>query len=227
MLSTLAVFSVAVFMTIGLCCLPKEYEARDGQCCPMCHEGTVVRRDCTPQSGTRCISCVEGTFMNQPNGLTKCFSCTSCDQGLFAQQGCTATADTVCDVVSGYFCKALMMDDTGCSLAQKHRRCGPGHRTQEPGTSRTDTVCESCPPGYFSPDGVNCTVWTTCSGTQVNEKAGSTSSDVVCGPASRERYPYIAVILLLLTVVCLLIKGKLSLKTPREPPVPSGGHPAD
>ncbi|XP_034393665.1 tumor necrosis factor receptor superfamily member 14-like isoform X2 [Cyclopterus lumpus] len=221
MLSILAVFSVAVFMTPGLCCLSKEYAARDGQCCPMCHEGTVVRRDCTPESGTRCVSCGSRTFMNQPNGLTQCFSCTSCaGHGLIAQQGCTATADTVCEVVSGYFCKALM-DDTGCSLAQSHRQCGAGHRTQEPGTSRTDTVCESCPAGYFSKDGVNCTVWTTCSASQGKAKEGSTSSDVVC-IASRQRFWYTALILPFLTVVGLGIKGILSKET-SESPVPSGG----
>ncbi|XP_068454353.1 tumor necrosis factor receptor superfamily member 14-like [Clinocottus analis] len=132
----LAVFSVAVFLSSGLCCLPKEYEARDGQCCPMCHEGSVVKRDCIRQYRTRCISCVDGTFMNKPNSLNKCSPCTSCDQGhgLLTQQTCTATTDTLCDVVSGYFCKVRMEDTgTGCSLAQKHRQCGPGYRTLEPG----------------------------------------------------------------------------------------------
>uniref|UniRef100_A0A3B4VQB0 TNFR-Cys domain-containing protein n=1 Tax=Seriola dumerili TaxID=41447 RepID=A0A3B4VQB0_SERDU len=123
--------------------------------------GTVVRRDCTPQSGTRCSLCNNGTFMNQPNGLNKCFPCTSCvpAHGVFAQQKCTVTTDTVCDVLSGYFCRSLA-NDTGCSLAEKHTHCAPGQRIKEPGTSRTDTVCEDCQPGYFSQDGVNCTAWT-------------------------------------------------------------------
>lgn len=43
--------------------------------------GSVVKRDCTPQSGTRCVPCVDGTYMDQPNTLTKCFPCSSCDQG--------------------------------------------------------------------------------------------------------------------------------------------------
>ncbi|XP_075951500.1 tumor necrosis factor receptor superfamily member 14-like [Anarhichas minor] len=215
--STLAVFGVffcvAVFMAPALCCLSKEYATTDMQCCPMCHEGTVVRRDCTRQLGTRCIPCVDGTFMNQPNGLTKCFPCTPCDQGpgLFAQQGCTVTKDTVCDVVRGYFCKTYM-DETGCSLAQKHTSCDPGHRIKRPGTSRTDTVCESCPPAYFSLEGVNCTVWTTCSETEVKVEEGHASRDVVCGAASRNHYGLIAA-LILLALVLGITGGLLSKKT--------------
>ncbi|XP_070825450.1 tumor necrosis factor receptor superfamily member 14-like isoform X1 [Chaetodon trifascialis] len=216
MLSTLLVFgSVAAFTAPVLCCRPKEYATREGQCCPMCHEGTVVRRDCTPQSGTRCGPCENGTFMNQPNGLNKCFSCTSCDpgQGLIVQQQCTATSDTVCDVSSGYFCRRLA-DDTGCSLAEKYTRCAPGQRIKEPGTSRTDTVCENCQPGYFSHDGVDCTAWTNCSETQVKVKEGSSSSDVVCGTASRNHYCYVSVLLVLLTLVGLVITGTLTSKKP-------------
>nr|BAN82749.1 tumor necrosis factor receptor superfamily member 14 precursor [Oplegnathus fasciatus] len=126
-------------------------------------------------------------------------------QGLFARQECTTTTDAVCDVLSGFFCKTLA-DDTGCSLAEKHTHCEPGQRIKEAGTSRTDTVCELCQPGYFSQDGVNCTAWTICSETQRKVKAGNTSSDVVCGTASRQHYCYIPV-LLLLTLVGLVITG--------------------
>ncbi|KAK5605266.1 hypothetical protein CRENBAI_017068 [Crenichthys baileyi] len=145
----------------GSNCGPKEYRTSDGQCCPMCHEGTVVGRDCTVQSGTRCLPCDTGTYMNQPNGLTRCLPCSFCDPGvgLFAQQNCTPTSDTVCDVLSGYFCKSLA-DRIGCSTAEIHSVCDPGQRIKQPGTSRHDTVCEVCQEGSFSPHGVNCTLWT-------------------------------------------------------------------
>ncbi|KAE8293047.1 hypothetical protein D5F01_LYC08141 [Larimichthys crocea] len=78
--STVIVVYVASLMLPCRCCLQKEYEATDGQCCPMCHEGTVVRRDCTLDAGTRCVQCGDGTYMNQPNGLRKCFLCTNCNQ---------------------------------------------------------------------------------------------------------------------------------------------------
>ncbi|KAM6894292.1 tumor necrosis factor receptor superfamily member 14-like [Lycodopsis pacificus] len=171
--------------------------------------GAVVRTDCTPQSDLRCISCMNGTFMKNANGLIRCFLCSPCDRGpgLFTQQGCTATTDTVCDVVSGYFCKTST-DETGCSSAQKHSHCDPGGRVKKPGTSRTDTVCGSCPPGHFSLEGVSCTVWTTCTETEVKVKEGSTSSDVVCGAVSRKHYGFIpALILFTLTLVGLRISG--------------------
>ncbi|XP_049437736.1 tumor necrosis factor receptor superfamily member 14-like isoform X1 [Epinephelus fuscoguttatus] len=208
MLSILAVFGcVAVFMVPGLCCREKEYATSNGECCPMCHEGTVVKRDCTPFSGTRCVPCVNGTYMNQPNGLNKCFPCTSCDQGLFAKQQCTATRDTVCGVLEGYFCK--LRDDTGCSLAQKHTPCESGHRIKTPGTSTSDTECEPCQHGFFSEHGVNCTAWTICSETQVKTHEGDAHSDVVCkAPEPRVHYFLsIPFSLLSFTIVWLLIKG--------------------
>nr|XP_040025504.1 tumor necrosis factor receptor superfamily member 14-like isoform X3 [Gasterosteus aculeatus aculeatus] len=99
--------------------------------------------------------------MNQPNRLTKCFPCSSCDQGrgLFAKQNCTSTSDTVCDVIAGHFCTDLIEDEE-CRSARRHSDCEPGHRVKEPGTRRTDTTCEPCPAGSFSPEGVNCSLWT-------------------------------------------------------------------
>ncbi|PWA24904.1 hypothetical protein CCH79_00020922, partial [Gambusia affinis] len=103
--------------------------------------------------------------MNQPNGLKKCLSCATCDPGLglFAKQNCKSTSDTVCDVLSGFFCKSLT-DSTGCSTAERHSVCKPGERIKQPGTSRHDTVCEACQQGSFSPNGVNCTLWTKIMG---------------------------------------------------------------
>ncbi|XP_033943164.1 tumor necrosis factor receptor superfamily member 14-like isoform X2 [Pseudochaenichthys georgianus] len=164
----------AAFLAPGLCCRPKEYPTTNGQCCPMCSEGTIVQRDCTSRSGTRCSHCKNGTFMNQPNGM---------GHGLFALHVCSDTTDTVCEVIDGYFCKHF--DATGCSAAQTHTQCVPGERIKEPGTSREDAQCEPCPSGFFSEHGVNCTDWTTCSGTQATLKEGSSITDVVCGDSSR------------------------------------------
>ncbi|KAF3833595.1 hypothetical protein F7725_024799 [Dissostichus mawsoni] len=121
-------------------------------------------------------------------------------------QGCSETTDTVCEVIDGYFCKDL--DVTGCSAAQKHTQCVPGEKIQEPGTRRVDAQCELCQSGFFSEHGVNCTDWTTCSGTQVKLKEGSRSSDVVCGHSSRSHYIVMPpTLLLVLTIVALLIRA--------------------
>ncbi|XP_036960162.1 tumor necrosis factor receptor superfamily member 14-like isoform X3 [Acanthopagrus latus] len=202
MLSTFIVLGYVAAITIPtLGCRPKEYMTRDGQCCPKCQEGTVVRKDCTAQSGTSCSPCDNGTFMNLPNGLSKCFPCTFCDQGhgLLVQKECTATSDTHCGVLPGYYCSVLA-EDAGCSTAVKHSRCDAGQRIKEPGTSRNDTVCEPCKLGYFSKDGVNCTAWTNCSEAQVKLKEGSMTRDVVCGSASRNHYCAISVFLLAIAV---------------------------
>ncbi|KAK2898119.1 tumor necrosis factor receptor superfamily member 14-like [Channa argus] len=183
MFPALLVFGfVAAFTGPALCCRRYEFTTRDGRCCPMCSKGNVVRRDCTQFSATYCVPCEDGTFMNKPNGLTRCFPCSTCGaaQGLFAQQKCTATTDVVCDVVSGYFCRSLSDDGTGCSFAVRHKVCAPGQRIEAPGTSRSDTVCEDCPHGYFSEDGVNCTAWTVCSESQTKIREGSAILDVDC-----------------------------------------------
>uniref|UniRef100_A0A3Q4H2U4 TNFR-Cys domain-containing protein n=1 Tax=Neolamprologus brichardi TaxID=32507 RepID=A0A3Q4H2U4_NEOBR len=128
-------------------------------------------------------------------------------RGLFVKQKCTATTDTVCDVFNGYYCKGLT-DSNGCSLAEKHSQCAAGQRIKEPGTSRSDTVCEDCQPGFFSKDGVNCTGWKTCSESQIKVEEGSSTSDVVCESPSRHRYFFISsVVLLLIIAICLVTTG--------------------
>ncbi|XP_029995745.1 tumor necrosis factor receptor superfamily member 14-like isoform X1 [Sphaeramia orbicularis] len=208
---------VAVLSLPALCCRPKEYSTAEGQCCPMCHEGTVVRKDCTSQSGTRCIPCDDGTFMNKPNGLASCFHCSACDsvRGLLVQQTCTYTTDTVCGVLDGYFCKSFT-EDSGCDSAQEHKPCAAGQRIKEPGTSRTDTVCEDCPQGFFSKHGVNCTPWTVCTETQVKTKEGSSAEDVVCAASSRiHTFLIIPCVLLGLTTVVFIVLG-CRLKTNKQ-----------
>nr|XP_024661666.1 tumor necrosis factor receptor superfamily member 5-like isoform X1 [Maylandia zebra] len=217
MLSALLIFGyAAVFMVPVLSCQSKEYKTNDGRCCPMCNKGRVVQRDCTAFSGTQCRPCEMGTFMNQPNSLYNCFPCTACDtgRGIFVKQNCTATTDTVCDVLNGYYCKGLT-DSNRCSLAEKHSQCEAGQRIKEPGTSRSDTVCEDCQPGFFSKDGVNCTGWKTCSESQIKVEEGSSTSDVVCGSASRHRYVFISsVVLSLIIVICLVTTGFVKARKP-------------
>ncbi|KAK2850829.1 hypothetical protein Q5P01_007105 [Channa striata] len=122
---------------------------------------TCRTREFTTREGRCCPMCHEGL-------------------GLSVQQNCTATTDTVCGVLEGYFCKSLSDDGTGCSLADKHRHCPPGQSVKEAGTSRSDTECEDCQPGHFSEDGVNCTAWTVCSESQTKIREGSSMFDVVC-----------------------------------------------
>ncbi|XP_061591561.1 tumor necrosis factor receptor superfamily member 14-like isoform X2 [Cololabis saira] len=153
--------AAAVFTLQARSCQTNEFTLSDGQCCPTCNEGMKVTEDCMIDSGTRCGPCETGTFMNKPSGLKYCFPCTVCHlgDGLFVKEECKKTSDTVCEALTGYFCRSYS-DDTGCSLADKHSSCKSGQRIKEAGTTRNDTVCEDCRQGYFSSDGVNCTLWT-------------------------------------------------------------------
>ncbi|XP_058498141.1 tumor necrosis factor receptor superfamily member 14-like isoform X2 [Solea solea] len=135
MLSVSLLFGLVVGLIVpGSCCQEKEYKSRDGDCCSKCDEGQFVLKDCTDVRSTRCNRCKDGTFMNQPNGLNMCFPCTSCvsGNGLFVKQACTASTDTVCDVLSGYMCRDES-SSTGCSRAEKHSSCVSGQQIKEPG----------------------------------------------------------------------------------------------
>ncbi|XP_058498140.1 tumor necrosis factor receptor superfamily member 14-like isoform X1 [Solea solea] len=189
MLSVSLLFGLVVGLIVpGSCCQEKEYKSRDGDCCSKCDEGQFVLKDCTDVRSTRCNRCKDGTFMNQPNGLNMCFPCTSCvsGNGLFVKQACTASTDTVCDVLSGYMCRDES-SSTGCSRAEKHSSCVSGQQIKEPGTRDTNTVCEDCPNGYFSKDGVKCLTWKTCPEPHTVVTRGDSRNDVGCSKLFRNR----------------------------------------
>ncbi|XP_064778187.1 tumor necrosis factor receptor superfamily member 14-like isoform X1 [Oncorhynchus masou masou] len=191
----------------GSDCGPAEYKQVDGQCCPMCGKGLVVRRDCTIESSTSCIPCIRGTFMNEANGLTKCFPCSSCDPGLglFTQTECKPTSNTVCDILDGYYCRSYS-SNSECSFAVEHTHCSPGQSTKSPGTKTTDTMCEECQHGFYSQYGVNCTAWTDCAAMgRVKTEDGNSRQDVICNkvPPRIHTTLIVPILLLGLTVVAL------------------------
>ncbi|KAL7884746.1 hypothetical protein AOLI_G00075160 [Acnodon oligacanthus] len=175
-------------------CGPSEYQSAAGECCPMCSIGQVVLRDCIGDSSTTCIPCYTRTFMNQPNGFNKCFQCKICDreQGLYDLYDCTTISNTVCGVLDGYYCKDRD-ENKDCTFALKHRQCEPGEGIEVPGTKDSDTMCEVCPHGFYSPLGINCTKWTDCSvKDQIKDTEGSSLKDVQCKEKTRQRHGLIA-----------------------------------
>ncbi|XP_048065431.1 tumor necrosis factor receptor superfamily member 14-like isoform X2 [Megalobrama amblycephala] len=182
------------FFTFGDNCGPSEYESGHGECCPMCSMGLMVLEDCTNDSSTSCKPCIPGTFMSEPSGLHKCFECNHCDesQGLYIQSKCTTTKDTICDVLEGYYCEVY--SNSQCRHAKKHSVCKPGQEKKKEGTKTSDTVCENCTYGFYSPSGLNCNKWTDCAArNEIKTEDGSPEKDVTC-VAKRERYGLLALL---------------------------------
>ncbi|XP_036435335.1 tumor necrosis factor receptor superfamily member 14-like [Colossoma macropomum] len=206
------ILGVHIILTYG--CGPSEYESAAGECCPMCSLGQVVYRDCIGDSSTTCKPCYSGTFMNQPNGFNRCFQCKTCDkeQGLHNLHACTTISNTVCGVLDGYYCKDRD-ENKECAFALKHRQCEPGEEIKVPGTKDSDTVCEVCPHGFYSPLGINCTKWTDCSvKDQIKDKEGSSVKDVQCKVKTRQRHGLIAAaaFLVLCPAVLYYVNNKCS-----------------
>ncbi|XP_056629499.1 tumor necrosis factor receptor superfamily member 5 [Triplophysa dalaica] len=182
-------------VAFGNTCGPSEYKSAKGDCCPMCNIGSVVYHDCIGDFSTTCIPCSHGKFMDKPNGLYNCSICKHCSEskGLYIQSQCSTIKDTVCDVLDGYHCTDFT--NSQCQHALKHSVCEPGEEIKTPGTKTADTVCEVCPPGFYSPTGVNCTIWTDCAAkNEIETKAGSSITDVTCIQQKRSRYCIIAAV---------------------------------
>ncbi|XP_032421032.1 tumor necrosis factor receptor superfamily member 14-like isoform X2 [Xiphophorus hellerii] len=169
----------------SITCHLTEYRIGE-ECCPLCSPGHQVRTDCTEFKSTICQKCSDGTFMDLPNGLKRCNPSSTCDSGagLKVKQQCERSADTVCEPMEGFYCTDLKSG--GCSVAQKHRSCEPGHYISRMGTASTDTECSECSSGSFS-DGtmLSCQPHTQCENENLQLiKAGTASTDAECGGKS-------------------------------------------
>uniref|UniRef100_A0A3B1IVD5 Tumor necrosis factor receptor superfamily member 5-like n=1 Tax=Astyanax mexicanus TaxID=7994 RepID=A0A3B1IVD5_ASTMX len=202
------------FKPCSSACARAEYETGDEECCPMCAPGNRVYRDCTEYTSTTCVPCMGATFLDAPNGLKECFICMICDPGvgLRVRTACTRTSDTVCEPLPGFYCTEQHRGS--CIQAKKHTKCRPGEFIQHMGSEKSDTVCEACSSGFYSPLGINCTRWTDCSvRDEVQQREGSAVEDVQCvSKASRHRYSIIpaaaSALILLLLLIILFIKPK-------------------
>ncbi|XP_062855160.1 tumor necrosis factor receptor superfamily member 14-like isoform X1 [Trichomycterus rosablanca] len=208
----LHILGICAVLVYGNDCGQSEYLSSADECCPMCNIGLVVLRDCTGPYSTMCKPCSKGTYMNAPNGLNKCFPCKTCDKGLSASEQCSTIKDTVCDVLGGYYCKHY--NGKECIMALKHSKCEPGQQIKTPGTKTSDTVCELCSHGYYSPEGENCTKWTDCSiKDMIQDEEGSSVKDVQC-KQRRMRYfliPGFVINLMFATVLLFLYMKQRSL----------------
>ncbi|XP_047233020.1 tumor necrosis factor receptor superfamily member 14-like [Girardinichthys multiradiatus] len=121
--------------------------------------------------------------MDLPNGEKRCTPCSTCDSGagLMVKQGCRTYADTVCELMEGFF--FTDPKSGGCGVAQKHRSCEPGQYISKKGTASTDTDCSDCFSGTFSNGTMlSCQQHRQCEKENLQLiKAGTASTDAECG----------------------------------------------
>ncbi|XP_047678996.1 tumor necrosis factor receptor superfamily member 14-like [Tachysurus fulvidraco] len=145
---------------LGICtCAQGEFEI-NGECCPMYSPGQHVKIHCSKLTKTTCLPCPDSTYSAKPNDRSVCSKCTVCKtvNGLRVKANCTRTSDTVCEPVEGFYCTDEYKGS--CRYAVEHTKCTPGQYIKQKGTEASDTICE---PGFYSPEGVNCSKWTDCS----------------------------------------------------------------
>ncbi|KAM4633649.1 tumor necrosis factor receptor superfamily member 11B-like isoform 2-T2 [Polymixia lowei] len=114
--------------------------------CDQCPPGTAVKQHCTPDTPTECQSCPERHFAESWHWGDTCQYCTLvCKERQLVKQQCNSTHDQLCECAPGFH---LVVE-----FCIKHSTCLPGYGMAALGTPETDTVCERCPPGYFSSGG--------------------------------------------------------------------------
>ncbi|KAK7883935.1 hypothetical protein WMY93_027058 [Mugilogobius chulae] len=157
------------------------------------HPGTRVETHCTTFYSTSCVPCDNGTYMDELSEWTECLQCRFCntDCGLREKAPCSSISNTVCEPEEGHYCLRNWLKDGSCGAARKHRSCLPGQYIKLPGTSSSDTECEDCPEGYFSPAGFTCIAWTVCPEAHLEVRPGTKQEDVVCGGGATSRSHFI------------------------------------
>ncbi|XP_072535073.1 tumor necrosis factor receptor superfamily member 11B-like [Salminus brasiliensis] len=111
--------------------------------CDQCPPGTAVESHCTPSEPTVCTLCPEKRFAEQWHWGDSCQHCTSvCKERQLVQRECNSTHDRICQCIDGYH---LVVE-----FCVQHTACPPGSGASTLGTPESDTVCEKCPPGFFS-----------------------------------------------------------------------------
>ncbi|XP_047196368.1 tumor necrosis factor receptor superfamily member 14-like isoform X2 [Hippoglossus stenolepis] len=127
--------------------------------------------------------------MNLPTGLKQCLPCTTCgpDSGLKIYTSCTATTDSLCEPLEGFYCIDPIQNH--CAAAQKHKQCQPGQYIKHRGTAQTDSQCSDCSVGTFS-NGTrtSCQPHTQCESLNLQlMQPGTASTDAECGNSSLKK----------------------------------------
>ncbi|XP_068182318.1 tumor necrosis factor receptor superfamily member 14-like isoform X2 [Antennarius striatus] len=136
--------------------------------------------------------------------------------GLKINRPCTATSDTVCEPLDGFYC--LDQKEESCTAAQKHRSCEPGQYISQNGTVLTDTVCSDCTDGTYSNGKLpSCLPHKECESMNlVLIKPGTVSTDVECGRQSSSLVGIVMGVLVSLVFIVIFVIMSCKLKEFRQ-----------
>ncbi|XP_039594330.1 tumor necrosis factor receptor superfamily member 11B-like [Polypterus senegalus] len=111
--------------------------------CDRCPPGEYLVQHCTATHKSQCAPCPEKHYTQYWNYISKCQYCNVfCKENQHVKEECNRFQNRVCECDEGYY-----WDHEFCI---KHMVCPPGYGVKHKGTPHTNTVCEKCPPGYFS-----------------------------------------------------------------------------
>ncbi|KAG1948019.1 tumor necrosis factor receptor superfamily member 5 isoform X2 [Pimephales promelas] len=152
-----------------------------------CPKGSYLDVKCNGISNPVCKTCPRHTFTDEENNMKECRACRECtsNSNLELVKECAADKNTECKCKPRYYCPHAV-SDSHCDHCSPVSTCLPGKGVTHQYTFQRDTVCKPCPEGTYSDveDHISsCKNHTSCEdlGRKI-EVAGTSTSDVVCGP---------------------------------------------
>ncbi|KAK6490869.1 tumor necrosis factor receptor superfamily member 6B-like [Huso huso] len=111
--------------------------------CNRCPPGQHLQNHCTATHQTICAPCSENYYTQYWNYIEKCQYCNNfCKENQLVKKECSPFHNRVCECRKGYYWHF--------EFCIKHSECPPEYGVKVEGTPHKDTVCEKCPPGWFS-----------------------------------------------------------------------------
>ncbi|XP_056651739.1 tumor necrosis factor receptor superfamily member 8 isoform X2 [Monodelphis domestica] len=163
-----------------------------GRCCYHCPSGQVPRQSC-PQGPEGCRKECNPDYYLEDERKSLCLGCVNCSRGdLVEKMPCTWNSPRVCECKDGMFCTTEATHS--CARCKKHSLCPAGTRIKFQGTSKKNTVCESCPPGTFSShsSSKDCQPHTSC--TTMIRQMGNSTHDNICAAPDPSTFPMESVV---------------------------------
>ncbi|XP_068094649.1 tumor necrosis factor receptor superfamily member 16-like isoform X2 [Hyperolius riggenbachi] len=143
---------------------------RDEKCCSMCPRGYGVSVSCG-ESDTQCEPCTGSTYSDEESATEKCQPCSEC-------RGAHCPS---CHCPGGHF---LLSENATSGVCHPCSVCGRGQGVLLNCTRTRNTVCQPCPPGFYSEEKNSVSPClpcrTECKETQVQIGECTTHHDILC-----------------------------------------------